>query len=62
MRAEGLPWKRITHRLGMGRTTAWHRWTTALLKITIRLNAKCEQNRPNIKLLNKRANPVLQRR
>ena len=26
-RAEGLPWKRITHRLGIGRTTAWQRWT-----------------------------------
>jgi len=38
-RAEGLPWKRITHRLGIGRTTAWQRWTIALLKIESRLNA-----------------------
>jgi hypothetical protein len=39
MRAEGLPWKRVTHRLGVGRTTAWQRWTMALLKIAVRLNA-----------------------
>ena len=43
LRAEGLPWKRVTHRLGIGRTTAWQRWTTALLKISIRLNAADEQ-------------------
>jgi hypothetical protein len=62
MRAEGLPWKRITHRLGIGRTTAWHRWTTALLKITTRLNATREQNRPNNKHLNRSTGSVLQRR
>ena len=39
LRAEGLPWKWITRRLGIGRTTAWQRWTTALLKIAVRLNA-----------------------
>ena len=55
LRAEGLPWKRITHRLGIGRTTAWQRWTMALLKIAVRLNATAEQNRPNIKPLNNRA-------
>ena len=49
LRAEGLPWKRITHRLGIGRTTAWQRWTIALLKISVRLNAAAEQKRPNIK-------------
>ena len=38
LRAEGLPWKRVTDRLGIGRTTAWQRWTMALLKIAIRLN------------------------
>ena len=32
LRAEGLPWKRITHRLAIGRTTAWQHWTVALLK------------------------------
>src|SRR5665809_42149 len=42
LRAEGVPWKRITHRLGIGRTTAWQRWTTALLKITVRLEAAAE--------------------
>ena len=40
LRAEGVPWKRITRRLGIGRTTAWQRWTTALLKIAVRLNAR----------------------
>jgi Domain of unknown function (DUF6362) len=53
LRAEGLPWKRITHRLGIGRTTAWHRWTVALLKITTRLNAAAEHNRSNTKVLNR---------
>ena len=59
LRAAGLPWKRITHRLGIGRTTAWQRWTLALLKITVRLNAADEQNRPNNKTLNTRAGSVL---
>ena len=27
LRAEGMPWKWITRRLGVGRTTAWQRWT-----------------------------------
>ena len=61
MRAEGLPWKRITHRLGIGRTTAWQRWTVALLKVTTRLNAAAEQNCLNNKLLNKWAGSVLER-
>jgi Domain of unknown function (DUF6362) len=61
LRAAGLPWKWITRRLGVGRTTAWQRWTTALLKISIRLNAADEQNRPNNKTLNRRAGSVLER-
>jgi Domain of unknown function (DUF6362) len=61
LRAEGLPWKRITHRLGIGRTTAWHRWTTALLKLATRLNAADEQNRLNNKRLNDWAGSVLER-
>lgn len=61
LRAEGLPWKRITHRLGIGRTTAWQRWTSALLKIATRLNAATEQNRPNIKPLNRWSNSVVER-
>jgi hypothetical protein len=52
LRADGLPWKRITHRLGIGRTTAWQRWSTALLKISVRLNAAAEQHRSNIKPVN----------
>jgi hypothetical protein len=62
MRAEGLPWKRITHRLGIGRTTAWQRWTIALLKISTRLNATAEQKRPNIMPLNKSRHIMLQGR
>jgi hypothetical protein len=59
LRAEGLPWKRITPRLGIGRTTAWQRWTTALLKIAVRLNTAAEQNRPNIKAVNRCGDSVL---
>jgi hypothetical protein len=61
LRAEGLPWKRITHRLGIGRTTAWQRWSTALLKISVRLNAADEQKRLNNKAMNKRGGSVLER-
>jgi hypothetical protein len=43
-RAEGLPWKRIIHRFGIGRTTAWQRWTTALLKISVRQNAEDDKS------------------
>jgi hypothetical protein len=57
LRAEGLPWKWITRRLGIGRTTAWQRWTTALLKIAVRLNAADEQTRSNNKAVNKRPLP-----
>jgi hypothetical protein len=60
LRAEGLPWKWITRRMGIGRTTAWQRWTTALLKIVVRLDT-VEQIRPDIKPLNKLADSVLQR-
>jgi hypothetical protein len=60
LRAEGVPWKRITHWLGIGRTTAWQRWTAALLKRAVRLNTAAEQNRPNIKAVNSSPHPVLQ--
>jgi Domain of unknown function (DUF6362) len=59
VRAEGLPWKWITRRLGIGRTTAWQRWTTALLKISVRLNAADEQKGPNTKPVNRSRYPVL---
>ena len=62
LRAEGVPWKRITHRLGVGRTTAWQRWTLALVKIATRLNAGAEQDCSDIKPLNISADPVLQTR
>jgi hypothetical protein len=61
LRAEGRPWKRITYRLGIGRTTAWQRSTVALLKIATRLNAADEQSCLNNKLLNKLAGSVLER-
>jgi Domain of unknown function (DUF6362) len=61
LRAEGLPWKWITRRLGIGRTTAWQRWTTALLKIVVRLEV-AEQIRPDIKALNNLTDSVLERR
>ena len=61
LRSEGLPWKRITHRLGIGRTTAWQRWTTALLKISVRLNAEDEQKCSNNNIMNKPAGSVLER-
>jgi hypothetical protein len=59
LRAEGVPWKRITHWLGIGRTTAWQRWTTALLKIVVRLNTAAEQNCPNTNPVNRSRYPVL---
>jgi hypothetical protein len=46
LRAEGLPWKWITRRLGIGRTTAWQRWTMAVLKIAIRLNVRLNNSCP----------------
>jgi hypothetical protein len=61
LRAEGLPWKRVTLRLGIGRTTAWQRWSTALLKISVRLAADDEQKRPNNKVMNTQAGFVLER-
>jgi hypothetical protein len=61
LRAEGLPWKWITLRLGIGRTTALQRWTSALLKITVRLTAEDEQECSNNKTLNNPARFVLER-
>jgi flavin-binding protein dodecin len=39
LRAEGVRWKLISARFGIGRTTAWYRWSGALAKIAARLNA-----------------------
>jgi hypothetical protein len=61
LRAGGVPWKWLTRRLGIGRTTAWQRWTTALLKIAVRLEAAAEQIRPDIKPLNTLGDSVLER-
>ncbi len=40
LRAEGVRWKLICARFGVGRTTAWQRWCTALTKIAERLNGQ----------------------
>ena len=38
LRAEGVQWKVLQSRYGIGRTTGWMRWMTALEKIAARLN------------------------
>ncbi len=38
-RATGRPWKAIAYEHGIDRTTAWRRWTYALITIAARLNA-----------------------
>lgn len=40
LRAARVPWRPICARIGYGRTKAWQMWVIALMKITIRLNAK----------------------
>lgn len=40
LRAEGVRWKPICARFGIGRTTAWHRWNSALGKIAVCLNER----------------------
>jgi Domain of unknown function (DUF6362) len=63
LRAEGRPWKAITAELCVCRTTAWQRWTLALLKIAGWLNALLRQpEQSSNKLLNKEAGSVLERR
>jgi hypothetical protein len=42
LRAEGVRWKLICARFGIGRTTAWYRWSGALTKIAARLNSGAE--------------------
>jgi Domain of unknown function (DUF6362) len=38
-RSTGKPWKVIAYDYGIDRTTAWRRWTYALVTIAARLNA-----------------------
>lgn len=38
MRAANLPWRAVCRQFGVSRTTAWERWTMAMLKIAHRLN------------------------
>ena len=42
LRAEGVRWKLICARFGVGRTTAWYRWSGAMAKIALHLNAEAE--------------------
>ena len=39
-RANGRPWKAIAHAHGVDRSTAWRRWTCAMVMIAARLNAQ----------------------
>jgi hypothetical protein len=48
-------------RLGIGRTTAWQRWTMALLEVASRLNAAAEQSRPNIKPLKRWSDSLVEK-
>jgi hypothetical protein len=43
MRAQRYPWKKICHRFGCDRTTAWRRWETALTTVAVRLNTGVAQ-------------------
>lgn len=41
LRANGRPWKLITREFAIDRTTAWRRWTYAMITVATRLNAGC---------------------
>ena len=43
LRACRVPWKLITWRFGIGRTTAWQRWVAALMSVASRLNGGAER-------------------
>lgn len=45
MRAEGHRWKQICRAVGCVRSTAWRRWTAALVTIANRLNKKRKTSR-----------------
>jgi len=42
-RANGKPWKVIAYEHGIDRTTAWRRWTCALVTIAARLNGEADR-------------------
>jgi ribosomal protein L31E len=42
MRAEGHRWRQICRAVGCVRSTAWRRWTAALVTIANRLNKQCK--------------------
>jgi hypothetical protein len=37
-----MPWKAIAHARGIDRSTAWRRWTCAMITIAARLNAESD--------------------
>jgi len=41
------PWKAICRRIGVDRSTAWRRWTYALVRVAARLEANPGQTRPH---------------
>lgn len=49
LRAEGVRWKLICARFGIGRTTAWYRWSGALAKIATRLNGSAEASNRSLR-------------
>ncbi len=59
-RAGGRPWKYIAHDFQIDRTTAWRRWTYALITIATKLNRlKRHRTSCNIERLNNRPQTLL---
>ncbi|GAB4227862.1 MAG: hypothetical protein Kow0032_07460 [Methyloligellaceae bacterium] len=53
LRAEGVRWKPICHRVGMSRGGAWRRWAAALITISNRI--KKQARSPSKKAVSKKA-------
>jgi hypothetical protein len=49
LRAARVPWRPICWQLGCGRTTAYHLWRVALLKIVAQLNTKRNGGRNDLR-------------
>lgn len=46
LRADGMRWKPICHRLGVSRATAWRWWATAMILVAERANAEERKGAP----------------